>query len=429
MIRKFLIVAALLTGGVALAQRPQTVEKKDKQSQELNAASKGSNFSQIDQMGIGSDATVEQQGTENASYIKQTGEANGKRNSATLLQASGFFVTSEKNYADMTQNGQNNNARTVQLGDENTTFTNQDGSKNNSYVQQGTFLLRRSDNNYADVNQKGKNNDAVILQIADNNTAVSNQYSAADARNGNSSFQSQISTFAREGNTAISNQAGLKNEAVQVQVNGLLEKGNKAQINQGDLSDERIATKSYAEQLQTGGGNEAYIAQELEGNVAYQKQVGLNNRATSLQNTNNRQGVGKNFTTQLQIGFDNHATSKQFGENSTSIQQQLGGGHSALTIQSFGDKAANYAATLQGGFDHSSTIQQRANGNYGMVDQLGTGHKSVINQNVVGGNGGNASINGSNTASVKQRNQGVPIEVSQNFIRSRGNVSPYQRNN
>ncbi len=423
--KKVIICAtALLAGGVALAQRPQTVEKKNKQSQELNAASEGSNFSQIDQMGIGSDATVEQQGTENASYIKQTGEANGKRNSATLLQASGFFVTSEKNYADMTQNGQNNNARTVQLGDENTTFTNQDGSKNNSYVQQGTFLLRRSDNNYADVNQKGKNNDAVILQIADNNTAVSKQYSASDARNGNSSFQSQISTFAREGNTATSYQAGSRNEAVQVQSNIGRSKGNYAEINQGDLRFFKTAKNSYAEQLQFGAENEAYITQNREGNEAYQKQKGDNNTAVAGQNT--LFFGGDNFVTQYQKGDDNNAQSFQFGSENVSIQQQLGGSNTALTTQSF-TTSGNFAQTLQGGFNHDSKIKQRANHNEAYVDQLGTGHKSVIKQNA-GYIGFNSSGNGSNTANVIQRNANIPLSSTQSVLRSHTGITRYDRN-
>ncbi len=422
--RVILSASALMLGGFVFAQTPQTVTKKAKQSQELESASKGSNFSQIDQMGIGSDATVQQKGTENASYIEQTGTSQRKRNEAFLLQKGGLITTAEENYADQTQNGMANYSNVIQLGDENDAWVNQQGNSNASNIQQGTFIFGRSDKNYAQVDQAGDKNDATINQIADNNIAISNQTSVDGARNGNTSYQSQLSTFAREGNTAISNQAGTNNEAVQVQINGFLQKGNYAEINQGDADNQDMASKSYAEQLQTGARNEAYINQRQKGNIAFQKQVGTDNVAIADQSKNGLTEDG-NFVSQLQLGDDNRAVTNQFGDKNSSVQQQLGSDNVSLTIQSF-TRMGNLAQSLQGGNNHDSYINQRSNGNKAMVDQLGTGHKSVINQNT-GFTGGNFSTTGNNSATVKQRNGNISLSTSQEPLRNVRNMDRYQR--
>ena len=175
--RRLFFCLLIATSGAVYAQTSFTVNKKAQQPQEWDAAIEGSNFSHIKQIGKGSDGMVSQIGSENASYLYQIADSNLKRNTAIVLQGSFEGFASNKNYADLSQNGTRNYTKSIQLGDDNVSFILQRGDNNSSFVQQGEYYQLPSLNNYAQVNQDGKHNDAVILQIAQENTAVSLQYS------------------------------------------------------------------------------------------------------------------------------------------------------------------------------------------------------------------------------------------------------------
>ncbi len=407
----FLTAAALATGAFALAQAPmpQQVVNKDRQSQESTNAEKGSNYSQIDQMGIGSDATVEQVGRENASYIKQTGTSNNNRNTAYLRQdGSREGKSTSMSYADLTQEGAGNDVEVLQWDDRNVAWANQDGTKNIIKINQGEDISYRGKDNYADLSQKGRKNEAYLIQDGRNNSALSTQVSNSNANKGNLSFQYQESVNsneAREGNTAISTQNGTGNYAYQEQVSKVASiKGNYGEINQGDVTGAATATNATAAQYQSGTAQEAYIDQMASGNEAYQEQRGRRNVAAVEQNLFGASDLGGNFAGQFQQGDDHFMKAVQAGGDNVSLQEQRGSNNNSRTVQEFGTIKGNYVQTLQKGDYLNSFVRQRANGNQAFVDQLGDNHSSVIRQNATGTSLGNATLNGSNTATVIQRN-------------------------
>lgn len=81
-----LSATALALGFVASAQTPQTVTAPSQQSSPTAAALIGGNYSNIDQIAVGSSAMVQQQGTANASFIEQTGSNAANLNTIDVLQ-------------------------------------------------------------------------------------------------------------------------------------------------------------------------------------------------------------------------------------------------------------------------------------------------------------------------------------------------------
>ena len=373
--KKVIICAsALLASSLALAQTPQEVAKKTKKPQELSEAREGSNFSQIDQIGIYSESEVYQQGTENASYIDQTGNATqyDRRNRVGVQQLSGDVLTSSTNYSDVTQNGSYNWTYVDQYGDNHESFANVKGYGNDIYIYQGDDEVRNSEKLYADVTQTGDWNYIEVYQEGEEQVSLVNQYSKEGVDDGNDAYQEQGYSLADKGNTGIINQAGTLNEANQRQENETGNQGNYAQIDQGKIETKDLATESFAEQLQDGSGRKAFISQRLEGNEADQMQTGTDNTAIAEQNgALNRTTGGYNFSIQDQEGDRNKATVKQPGVFNTSYQQQIGKDNTAWTVQQFGDQEGNLASTLQDGRKNNAITKQGAHGNVSWVDQNG----------------------------------------------------------
>ncbi len=405
-----LYIAVVFTAGFVHAQQtPKVVVKKQQQSQVLNDAIKGSNFSQIDQVGIGSDAEVFQQGLENASYIHQTGTLGFRNNFAYLLQGEGSENRSDRNYSDFTQNGTGNTIYALQ-DDDNVLWSSQLGNNNYAAFTQNfpSVDVAPTRFNYIESSQSGSGNYYTIVQGGFNNEAVGTQISSVDAIRGNFASKTQYNyntNDKRNGHTAITTQHGGENYIEQFQDNKTTSiKGNYGEVNQGDVNGTAVATNVYAEQTQSGTAQEAYIDQMASDNDAFQDQNGRRNTAVVEQNLFGASDLGGNFAAQYQRGDDNFVETVQAGGNNTSLQEQRGMDNHSRTVQEFGLTEGNYVQVIQKGDNLNSFVRQRANGNNSIVDQLGDNHKSVIRQNATGSSLGNAILNGSNSAIVIQRN-------------------------
>lgn len=423
--RVILSAAALLVGSIAFAQHdetaessdkfkpakpePKTITKADQKDSHRKGFTVGGGFSLIEQVGIGSDAVVAQEGTENASFITQTGTSATDRNQALVLQTGNVDgdpgqLSGFQNYAELAQDGKGNVAAALQFGDENAAFSTQTGDFNTSLIEQGATSAQQGENNYGEITQDGTLNTAEIQQRFDNNMATSTQVSAADAAVGNDSYQEQVSARNQSnGHTAISTQNGSGNTVQQFQTGPDSAIGNYAEANQGDVEGEDTAVGAFAQQVQSGSGQVAVVNQKLSNDVSLQEQSGSDNTAVTNQNIGGIASGGDNYSQQLQGGSNNHAHTDQLGNNNFSAQEQWGDGNVAFTSQTFGQDGGNVALSIQDGFDNTSLIRQAASNNIASVDQLGSNHKSVINQNQSGTHIGDATLNGSNTAIVLQR--------------------------
>ncbi|AZQ44073.1 hypothetical protein [Nonlabens ponticola] len=405
---KHLIItaSALLVGSIAAAQSQQPIVAPVAQTISTASAAQGGNSSKVDQSGIGSDAVVAQQGTANGSFIAQAGTDNGNRNVADVLQHGNVqpSISGHLNYSDIAQVGAGNEFMVTQQGDLNQMFGTQDGVDNAALVQQGADGPQQAEGNLALVDQSGLGNDAEVQQRWDNNQSSILQSNDAVAGVGNKSFQSQKANPNQSaGHRAIGEQYGDGNQLVQIQEGP--GSGNYAQSNQGNAT--TAATTAFAQQVQSGEGNEAYNTQFGVNDESFQEQVGSDNLAEVKQNTLPTIGAD-NYAAQFQDGSDNEARADQNGFNQDAFQEQYGTNNVSTIKQRAGQVAGNLALSIQRGDANISAITQNLDGNSAMVDQLGDGHHSVVNQNA----SQNASARpnaGFNTATVTQRNANVSL--------------------
>jgi hypothetical protein len=402
-----LSATALALGLVATAQTPQTVTAPAQQPSPTAAALIGGNYSNIDQIAVGSSAMVQQQGTANASFIEQTGSNAANLNTVDVLQWGNVqpSISGHLNYSDITQNGEGNDYMVTQQGDLNENFGTQVGVNNSVLVQQGANGVEQAESNLAIADQDGRENSAEIQQRYDNSKATILQRNDAVSGVGNKSYQEQVANpNASAGHTAIGTQYGDGNELIQMQEGPGA--GNYAEANQGDAA--TAANGAFAQQLQSGELNEAYVDQYLTDDTSYQEQDGTSNKAVAKQNVIGSSLGGNNYIEQFQQGTSNEAIAEQAGRNNMSYQEQYGSDNYSNTFQAHGQINGNNALVIQNGTMNSSEIAQRANGNTATVDQLGNGHMSVINQNNPLG-GFPAVSSGSNSATVIQRNANVSL--------------------
>lgn len=398
---------ALAATAVAFAQTPQTVTAPAQQASPTAAATIGGNYSNIDQIAVGSSAMVQQQGTANASFIEQTGSNAANLNTVDVLQWGNVqpSISGHLNYSDITQNGEGNAFMVTQQGDLNENFGTQVGLDNEAIVQQGANGAQQAESNLAIVDQAGKENYAEVQQRYDNSTATILQRNDAAVGVGNRSYQEQIANpNTSAGHTAIGTQYGDDNELVQLQEGPGA--GNYAEANQGDAV--TSATGAFSQQVQSGELNEAYVDQYLTGDTTFQEQDGTGNKAVAKQNVIGSSAGGNNYIEQFQMGTSNEAIAEQAGRNNMSYQEQYGNDNYSKTFQAHGQITGNKALTIQDGSFNSSMVNQRANGNTALVDQTGNGQTSVINQNNPL-SGFPATTSGSNSATVIQRNANVPL--------------------
>ncbi|MEE2801207.1 MAG: hypothetical protein VX550_03385 [Bacteroidota bacterium] len=416
-----LSVAALLVAGFAFAQSPQTVASPGQQTAPvavLPAASAGGNYSNIDQKAVGSDATVQQQGTSNISFIDQTGSNASKKNNVDVLQWGNVQpgISGYLNYSDIKQTGAGNNFDLMQQGDKNENFGLQNGVDNSVVVQQGANTPQQAEKNLALSDQDGLENYAEIQQRYDNNKATITQRNDVSSGAGNWSYQEQIANPNQSaGHTAVGEQWGDDNTLIQLQegsASGPNSLGNYAQANQGDaLAAPDSATGAFAQQVQLGDGNEAYAGQKLTNDTSFQEQIGDLNLAEVKQNLSGSNAGGDNHAEQYQDGNLNEARIDQNGNNNIALQEQYGDDNYSKIKQRYGQVTGNEAISYQNGTLNNSVINQQANANMALVDQTGDGQMSVINQNNPL-NGSPAATSGSNSATVIQRNANVALTPS-----------------
>ncbi len=413
--RSIICASALIAGSFAFAQSPMptipgatksTIAAPTQKVSPVAGATQGGNYSDIVQSGLGSDATVEQQGTDQASFITQTGTSQSVRNSVNVEQRGnvdpGTILSGFKNYAEISQVGAGNGFNSVQLGDKNEVFGVQNGDRNTALVQQGDLNAQQAEMNTALVTQEGLRNDAEVQQRYDNNESSIFQKNDATTGVRNRSYQEQTANpNLSSGHTAIGTQYGDSNDLVQIQRGPAVgaSVGNYAESNQGDATTDAI--NGFVQQVQTGIANEAYATQFGENNNAFQEQMGENNVAQVKQNTN-PQRFGENRAEQYQDGSDNSAYIDQNGTDHRAFQEQYGTNHESIIMQRAGQVAGNFALSIQSGDDHYSAITQNLDRNRAIVDQTGNGQTSVIRQNA-SQNAANRPA-GFNSASVIQRN-------------------------
>jgi hypothetical protein len=406
--KNFIFTAtALALGVMATAQTQQTVVPVVQQTSPTAAATIGGNYSDIDQIAVGSSAMVQQQGTANASFISQTGANAGNLNTIDVLQWGNVqpSISGHLNYSDIMQDGEGNAFMLTQQGDLNENVGMQVGLDNEAIVQQGADTPQQAESNLAVVDQDGKENFAEVQQRWDNSNASIVQRNDQATGVGNRSYQEQLANpNASAGHTAFGSQDGDDNEMVQLQEGP--GSGNYADIVQGDAGTK--ASGAFAQQVQLGEGNEAFATQYLSSDTSYQEQIGSDNLAVVEQNTGGISSGGDNLAEQYQDGTDNEARSDQNGNDNTAYQEQYGNDNVSTVFQRYGQLGGNSALSIQDGSFNDSEINQQAHSNMARVDQTGNGQMSVINQNnpiTLAA----AAIAGSNSATVIQRNANVPL--------------------
>jgi len=398
---------ALALGICATAQTQKTITAPTPQPYATTGATIGGNFSDIDQIAVGNSAVVQQQGTANGSFISQTGANATNLNVIDVLQWGNVqpSISGHLNYSDIEQNGEGNAFTARQQGDENQNFGTQIGLNNEALVQQGANVPQQAENNLAIVDQDGKDNFAEVQQRFDNSEASIVQRNDAVMGLGNRSYQEQIANPNQSaGHLAIGTQYGNNNELVQMQEGPGL--GNYAEANQGDAI--TGATNVFAQQLQLGELNEAFVDQKGTGNTAFQEQTGMSNSAVASQADNPITGANL-YVEQYQDGTSNRAESKQNGSNNEAYQEQYGLSNFSRIEQRGGvnPSLGNVATSLQDGTLNNSFIEQKARNNNAMVDQTGNGQTSIVTQNLSSNSAPNG--HGTNTATVIQRNANVPL--------------------
>ncbi|HAV55202.1 MAG: curlin [Aequorivita sp.] len=346
------------------------------------------NMAELYQRGTDNQSTQYQFGDKNEALVKQGNLLSGSDGNRALIQQGATGAQQgEKNKAEITQNGNDNQARTQQRYDKNEALTNQFGNGNYADIGQNA-QPNGSMGHAAEIGQTGLDNDAWIrqegngarneataLQLGDNNFSWQEQDASASGGMGNNAYVAQ-GLDVRPNPIA----AGLYLDLLSVDV-----------INNGSLNS--LATNAKAFQFQDGDDNVAASLQFGDGNYSEQHQDGDDNHALVVQNAFGNPAGNSNYAKQTQTGDDNEAAIGQNGMNQRALQSQIG------------DK--NKALSTQRGHDNDVNIHQRGDKNFASTGQRGQcndalvvqydGQSAVVEQNLVGGLPG-----GNNTANIYQ---------------------------
>jgi len=435
-----LSAAALFCGAVMFGQVGGAPEA-DSQTNVINqSANADANKGESEQYGDHQRVRVRQAGTQQSVFTLQANGDGIGGNQANILQSGSVGpLSGRKNDAEVYQFGSLNSSRTIQEGNRNNAITEQGmedaaSSGNSAFVRQGDG--GNAEDNFAAVEQDGIDNQAITIQVGDNNDAWTNQEgndlrsrieqngSPEDTEghwalvnqydNNNESWIKQEGDGAR--NYAEVLQAGDDNYADQYQdTDATTGDANSAFIRQGrfglantelgfdsgianleskvfNLDDNVLPTSSYSQgakafQDQVGDENQAIILQHGElagnppvGNYADQDQLGDNNDAHIIQNAWGNPAGGGNKAKQFQDGDNNEAGISQDGTGHKAFQSQLGDSNEAISSQR---GLMNKAFTYQNGDDNYVTTAQRGQMNKIVVSQYG-GQSYVAQQNVPG---------------------------------------------
>ncbi|MCL3880774.1 hypothetical protein [Marivita sp. GX14005] len=379
------------------------------------------NDSQIDQIGLGNDATVTQSGgTGSGSVVLQTGD----NDIATVVQSD--------------TGGSDTNSSTIQqLGGSGTQTATVTQSYNGSGLENTALIVQ-------DSTQGG--NVAAVTQDGDDNFA--------DARQGPGAAVNCFDPFGCSGTTpaAITNsdtnivQSGTNNSATTTQIVGSNGgDNNRAAIDQNGLSNNASILQgtgavantwfipnpastdndNLADILQDGDGNASIIAQGGESGVAFSSQFGNDNSSDIVQ-SGGIPGLG-NATTVVQDGDRNTSTVTQSSTNGdlpvvpsgtvANVQQTGNDNESHVTQKPLG---GHFASVMQMGDDHFSLIEQDGLLNIAKVTQELHDQSSEVHQtgpSIVGPLGNTAIVNqtitAGNTSYVSQQGIGNQSTVLQ----------------
>lgn len=329
-----------------------------------NGSGAGSNRAIVLQRGDQNTSTIDQEGTNNQSYVEQGANFTPPTGASSTINQGKNDDASANNKARVAQHGGVGSQTTInQDGGANEATVHQDdtdsdiyitqaGNENKSLVHQLPFYA--SQNNYAEINQTGDENSSWAIQDGNDNDLYATQ-----SGSNNKADQEQLGdgnyasvTQSSSGNKARQRQTGDSNSATAVQhattgpgVDNYVEQN---QVGNGNIAfSDQDGDGGYARQDQIGDDNQAYIYQYAAGtgNKIYQRQFGNSNNVTSWQTS----------------GSDNRAATFQDDFN-TGLTNQSGNGNHALLVQK-----------SQGGAGHYGSIIQSGNGNMADVLQLGPG--------------------------------------------------------
>lgn len=360
-----------------------------------NAADSGeANKIYSDQIGLGNDGRLEQQGDFNQISLLQDndtfpGYTGAVGNRADVQQ--GTADQAEKNYAAVQQYGDDNETKILQ------TYDNSD-----AFVSQAGFGNKVNVNQYADP-ENSQGHEALVEQFGNDNSALVNQN--ADGMKGrnyarvfsfgdnNQSEQTQTTNSNTRGNTALVNQGVdtsitgvLFNSAEYaniVAIDNVMNGGANQASSYSQAIQDQKGHDNVAESHQFGAGTSA-----INGDYTMQVQDGEDNEAYAFQNAYGTATGRGNSADTFQQGDDNYVATGQNGRNNDVVVSQMGSDNSAIGTQ----RGRDHVMDLRQNGDHNAIeASQRGLGNSMVITQNG-GHSWAADQDVPGGlpNGGNS---------------------------------------
>jgi hypothetical protein len=322
------------------------------------------NNATIEQSGFKSNVDLQQRGSNNGSFgsnVKQSASysdvnvvENGNQNGFYVAQKGGSFFGG--NAIAITQNGDNNFARTSQDGTSLKAKFEQTGYNNNVF----------SGNDYG----TGQTGTGHILDVKQNNNV---SYLSGSVLYNTQSGLNQSATVDQRGvqNSVTNTQSGFENSLIATQ-NG----GNSY----GGFNNSITSTQKGL------GFNSAELNQFGDNNVITSTQDGLLLKVDALQNgasnklTNNQSGT-RNEMVSRQYGTGNTISNTQsdgglFSFNKANYYQN-GTGNAATGVQS---DTSNQLSSIQYGNSNVASITQATFNNSSLVSQNGTGNVATIKQ-------------------------------------------------
>ena len=357
-----------------------------------NAADSGeANKIYSDQIGVGNDGRLEQQGDFNQAILVQdnTAFAGTLGNRADIQQ--GTADQAEKNFAAVDQFGDDNEAKVLQTFDNSDAFVIQSGERNAVEINQRADP-ENSQGHEALVEQFGNDNSALVNQNADGMKGrnYARVFSFGD---NNQSEQTQTTNSNTRGNTALVNQGvdasiggSLFNSAEYaniVAIDNVMNAGANQASSYSQAIQDQKGHDNVAESHQFGAGTSA-----INGDYTMQVQDGEDNEAYAFQNAYGTATGRGNSADTFQQGDDNYVATGQNGRNNDVVVSQMGSDNSAIGTQ----RGRDHVMDLRQNGDHNAIeASQRGLGNSMVITQNG-GHSWHADQDVPGGlpNGGNS---------------------------------------
>ena len=261
-------------------------------------------------------------------------------------------------------------------------------------------IMVMAQSNVADITTDGDNNQATSIQLGSNNSATIDQFA-----NESEATQTQIGSDNVANIEQFGSWPGVDRAYNVTAVQSQTGTGHQAYIRQmpGDY-----AGNSSAQQLQNGANHYALIDQFAENSIVYQEQIGsARNDAEAYQT-----GTG-NYISQFQNGQGNRARVDEqtgFGgyQNNVAIQSQVGNWNNALIEQynvsggkSWPGATGNTAEIYQTGDDNWAGDGYGAATEYG-IRQWGNDNTAIVTQNDVANKSQVLQVGIDNTANITQ---------------------------